>query len=587
MQKKYFQKLTLLLDQTDRRLVVRLFFAFLITSIIETIGVASVFPAMSMIANEGSAVSVYASSFLKGAGVVDPSNQKAVAICFFVAVVVVANILSLFILRASSRASNIIEKNISSRLFKSYLSRPYPYFLKNHTSNLHRNVLTEVSLIKTGIIVPLLNIFSKALTAFFIFVLLVYVSPIPTVGGIFILSALYFLITVIFQRGLDDIGKKRYHLSGKLNKLSLESLTGVREVKLFAAQRQITKDFETMATKLASYKTHAQFITGSPRYIIEALILTIAGVSLVYFIRQGESLVDYLPVMTLYVVAIYRMMPLFQSVYVGVSNLNFNYGALEKVVTEFQLDEGSFDNREEGVNLSKPLKGKEFTAIAFSDVRFSYEEDQDDVLKDISFSIDTGQIVGLFGLSGSGKTTILDMILGLIKPTSGEANVYSTHYKDNPMKAVGYVPQKLYLVDGSVAENIAFGQNLDDINMGQVKKACQLAQIDSLIEGLDDGYLTPIGENASRLSGGQRQRLAIARALYHDPDILILDEATNGLDHETENNILDHILTLTGKTIVLVSHHKSVMSFCDVIYKLSKGEIVSIMTKQEFKKNES
>lgn len=583
LKNKYFQKLAVLLNKDDRYLVLKLFAAFVVTSIIETAGVASVLPAISMVVNEGSTTAGYISDVFSAIGIEDAGEQKIWAVLFFVGVVVFANILGLFILRASCKASNIIEKNISARLLKSYLSRPYPYFLNNHTSNLHRNVLTEVSLIKTGIIVPMLNIFSKALTAACIMGLLFYVSPVPTLVGLAALIVLYGAMTLVFQKGLNETGQKRYSFAGALNKLSLESLTGVREVKLFGAQKQVADDFQNIATKLAGYKTQAQFISGSPRYMIEALILMVAGAALVYSVQDGLVLVDYLPIITLYVVAIYRMMPLFQAVYVGVSSLQFNYGSLEKVVAEF----GHGKDRKKHKTIKKtPAKGKKKIAIAFSDVNFVYEEKKAKILDGFNLEIKRGQIVGLFGASGSGKTTILDLMLGLIQPVSGEVSVFSEKKGDNLSRVIGYVPQKLYLRDSTVAENVAFGETMTKINLKKVKKACKMAQIDDVIEALDDGYLTQIGENAARLSGGQRQRLAIARALYHDPEILILDEATNGLDEKTENSILNNILTLKGKTIVLVSHHKSVMSFCDVIYKLAKGQAVDIITKKELEKSE-
>lgn len=583
LKNKYFQKLAVLLNKDDRYLVLKLFAAFVVTSIIETAGVASVLPAISMVVNEGSTTAGYISDVFSAIGIEDAGEQKIWAVLFFVGVVVFANILGLFILRASCKASNIIEKNISARLLKSYLSRPYPYFLNNHTSNLHRNVLTEVSLIKTGIIVPMLNIFSKALTAACIMGLLFYVSPVPTLVGLVALIVLYGAMTLVFQKGLNETGRKRYSFAGALNKLSLESLTGVREVKLFGAQKQVADDFQNIATKLAGYKTQAQFISGSPRYMIEALILMVAGAALVYSVQDGLVLVDYLPIITLYVVAIYRMMPLFQAVYVGVSSLQFNYGSLEKVVAEF--DHGK-DRKKHKTIKKTPAKGKKKIAIAFSDVNFVYEEKKAKILDGFNLEIKRGQIVGLFGASGSGKTTILDLMLGLIQPVSGEVSVFSEKKGDNLSRVIGYVPQKLYLRDSTVAENVAFGETMTKINLKKVKKACKMAQIDDVIEALDDGYLTQIGENAARLSGGQRQRLAIARALYHDPEILILDEATNGLDEKTENSILNNILTLKGKTIVLVSHHKSVMSFCDVIYKLAKGQAVDIITKKELEKSE-
>jgi ABC-type multidrug transport system fused ATPase/permease subunit len=359
-----------------------------------------------------------------------------------------------------------------------------------------------------------------------------------------------------------------------------EAFGATKEIKVGGLEQIYIKLFSNSAKVFSRNQSSSQVIAQLPRFILEALVFAGILLIVVYLMSQTGSFNSAIPTVSLYVFAGYRLMPALQQMYASLTSLSFVGPSVDKLTEDLKNLKPFNSNQDQSI-LSLNKK------IILKNIYYNYPNASRTTLKDINLSIPANSIVGFVGPTGSGKTTVVDIILGLLEPQRGtlevDGKIITQQNSRSWQRSIGYVPQQIFLSDDTIAANIAFGLELKDFNQKAVEDAAKVANIHNFVlEELPKQYQTKIGERGVRLSGGQRQRIGIARALYHNPKVLVLDEATSALDNQTEKVIMDAINNLTKHvTIILIAHRLSTIKKCDQIFLLENGEIKNQGTYEE------
>ena len=388
----------------------------------------------------------------------------------------------------------------------------------------------------------------------------------------FSLASVYGIIFYFLRNYLNLLGDKRLKSNEQRFIAVSEAFGAAKEIKVGGLEKIYIKLFSKAAKIFAITMSSAQVVAQLPRFILEGIAFAGIMSILLYLIAQKGTMISALPIISLYVFAGYRLMPSLQQVYTSFTNLRYTSSSLDLLSNEVKNLKPLILNQDKSI---LPLNKK----ITLNNIHYNYPDTSSSALKDINLNISANSIVGFVGRSGSGKTTAVDVILGLLEPQKGSLQVDGkviTKYNTRAwQRSIGYVPQHIYLLDDTIINNIAFGVDNKNINQDWVKKACKIANLEEYIDELPKKHHTIIGEGGIRLSGGQRQRIGIARALYHNPRVLILDEATSALDNETEQTVMNAINNL-GKdiTIILIAHRLNTVKNCDTIFKLERGKLV-------------
>ncbi len=584
-----FFKLLSFLERNEKIQFVFLFGMILVMALFDVLGVASIFPLMASLADpaiiETNSYLLYLYEFFEFD---NPNNflffLGGIVFCIFVFSLVFKSITIYLQLRFTAK----IDYSISKKLFQGYLGHPYSWFLNRHSAELGKTLLSEVTTVVQGAILPITVILAQGATVIAILILLIVINPkISIIMGIVLISA-YVSIFFIVNRYLAFIGKKRLEANEQRYKAVSEGFGAIKEVKLGGLEEAFSLNFNRPAKNFASYHASSQAILQLPRYLLEAILFGGMLLLMLYLLGDDAYSKNFLPLIALYAFAGYRVMPAVQLVYSSFSQLRYHQAAFENLHKDYM---SIFVNEANLENLSEPISFNK--TIQLQDVSYAYPLAEKTALKDINITIKCKQTIAFVGSTGSGKTTLADIILGILSPKNGsliiDEQIITEKNKRGWQKLIGYVPQNIYLADASVAENIAFGVEPSKIDYDQVKKAAMVANLDNFIEeDMPNGYKSEVGERGVRLSGGQRQRIGIARAMYHQPDILILDEATSALDNVTEHEVMDAINALGQEiTIILIAHRLSTVQSCDNLYFLQDGRIEDHGTFDELmKKNQ-
>lgn len=467
----------------------------------------------------------------------------------------------------------MLEHSIGVRLMQKYLHQPYHWFLNSHSANLGKNILSEVRNVVIQSISPLINLIAQSILVIMILSMLFYVNFYLTFLSILILGTSYLIVFKLTTRKLGKLGHESI-LANKLRFWTLnDAFSAIKQVKTSELENVYLKRFIKPSKIYVGSQTTSNLIAQIPRYILEAVIFGGLLTVLMYLIKSTGSLEKSLPTISLFAFAGYKLTPSMQQIFAAISNLKFSSPALTNLSSN--LSKLKIKNN----NLEKIKEIKFTKSITLKNVFYSFPNSTIQTINKVNLKIDAKSTVGIVGITGSGKTTLVDIILGLLKPQKGtlsiDDNVICKENIKSWKKIIGYVPQEIYLSDESIAANIAFGIEYNKINYLRLKFAARIANLHNFItRSLPKGYSTIIGERGIRLSGGQRQRIGLARALYHKPKVLILDEATSSLDNMTEKLIMKEIKKLNHKiTIIIIAHRLSTVRRCDKIFLLDKGKI--------------
>jgi ATP-binding cassette, subfamily B, bacterial PglK len=570
----HLQQFLVLVTPGERRRLALLLVGMILMGVIEALGVSSILPFIAVLANpEMISTNVYLAG-LYAFGKFDGVQSFLIFLAALaLALIVVANAFALFINWCIIRIANSLGHALSMRMIQGYLAQPYAFFFSRHSTNLALNTADHVIGVINGVLLPALQLLSKLAVAICLALLVIAVDPV--VAGTFaaVFGAVYLLIFRLIRRRLAVLGEQ--NLAGNRTKFrSASSLfQGIKDLKVLGREAYYLDIFERSSREAARSQALQGIITLVPRYVVETIAIGgMLAVAIYLLVKEGD-LGRALPVLAVYALAAYRLAPVLQSIFASLTQIRFNLPSVELLA-------GEAASLEQAVGAAAPQPALPFwRQIELRNVGFRYPGTDADVLRGVTLSVPRNATVGIVGATGAGKTTLVDILLGLIVPQEGMLCVDGTLIDQSNARAwrsrIGYVPQSIYLSEESVAANIAFGITPEKIDQGRVAAAALIANIhDFVATELPQGYATSIGERGVRLSGGQRQRLGIARALYSDPEVLILDEATSSLDTMTEDAVIDAIRKLSHrKTIIAIAHRMTTLQNCDVIYLLANGQI--------------
>ncbi|MEK7356039.1 MAG: ABC transporter ATP-binding protein [Bdellovibrionota bacterium] len=572
----FIKKILELFTTDERRTIYRLLMLVVLMAGLETLGVASIMPFIAVLANpEKVESSPYLHAFYTNAGFTNRQNFE-----FFLGLLVLFIFVGSVVVRGFTtwrlnRFVHLSTYTISRRLVYGYLHKPYEWFLHRHSSDLGKTILTEVEQVVGEALMPFLNLIAYGAVVFAIIALLMVVNPELTIYAGLSLGLAYGAIYVLFHKRLSQLGSERFAANKLRFQILSEAFGGIKELKVRRLEDVFVDRYSTPSKCYAVNKANAQAAMLLPRFALEVLIFGGMLVLLLYLMRTSNGIQEALPIITLYAFAGYRLAPALQQVYSQIANLRF----AEPVLAHMHREVTSVTSEPSSKTVAEKIRFEK--SIVLSNVTFKYPQSERAALKDINLEISKRKTIGLVGETGSGKTTLVDIILGLLRPTQGSLKIDDQIITEGNsvgwQKNIGYVSQSIYLADDSIAANIAFGIPENQIDLKAVERAARIANLhDYVVNELPDGYRTKVGERGVRLSGGQRQRIAIARALYHGPQVLILDEATSALDNLTEQYVMDAIRNLKhAVTVVVIAHRLTTVRDCDEIFLLSHGSIVA------------
>lgn len=472
--------------------------------------------------------------------------------------------------------------NLSMRLLHSYLEKPYAYFLKVNSSELQTYIIGEVSSMTNGVIIPFIEIISRSLVSVTIFALLLLVDTQIALIMFGSLGSAYLIIYLARQRFLKRIGQHRINMNMLRFKNLRELLGGIKTVKVYNEESFFYERFRYASYEFNNVQPKYNLILVSPRYILEFLAFgTILTVTVVLYSSYG-NIQSAIPRLSLYAVAGYRLLPALQGAFAAAGKVKHNLPILDRLYDDLAI---SLTLEKDNQAPQPQISFQE--NIQIQNLLFRYENSDQDILKGLNLQIPKGETVAFVGATGSGKSTLIDIIVGLLQPTSGHIQIDDTYLTPGNAQAwqknIAYVPQDVFLFDDTVARNIAIGQKEADIDEDRLAKAAKAADIHDFIKTeLKDGFQSEIGENGVRLSGGQRQRLGLARALYRHPQVLVLDEATSALDSITEKGIIDALSSFSQNiTTIIIAHRLSTVRHADCIYIMEEGKVVATGTYED------
>ena len=473
---------------------------------------------------------------------------------------------------------------ISTRLLQAYLGQPYTWFLGHNSAEISKTVLNEVQALVTLVLVPSLRMLSSFILALGILLFLLLVDPVITLLSIGIIGGSYALFYLGFKGPLYRMGQRLRAANSIRFRLVQEATGGLKELKLLSLEGSYGQRFSRAAGDIADLEARGNFLREMPRFIMEALIFGVLLIAiLLLLIRNDGDISAAVPILGTFGLAILKLLPAMQQVYYGLASVRQGQPFLNAIHRDFEEAAGSSAAPVAGAGEALPLTRQ----IEVDAVSYSYPQQDRTALKALSLTVPAHTTVGIVGGTGAGKTTFVDLLLGLLTAQSGEIRVDGAVIDAARLpswrRSIGYVPQSIFLTDSTVAENIAFGTEAAEIDRAAVERAAKLASLHDFVTAeLPEGYNTIVGERGVRLSGGQRQRIGIARALYHDPQLLVLDEATSALDNLTERAVMDAIHNIGhDKTIIMIAHRLTTVVECDRIFLLEQGAVAASGTYDE------
>lgn len=573
-----------LLTHQQRRALLRLQVLVVLMAFAEVAGVFSIGPFMSLVVDtsileEGERLGkLYSLS-----GLAQPESflfWMGVVVFFVLAV---ASCFSVFTTWRLTRYGQELGAELSTRLYKHYMQQPWAFHASTSSASLLVKINSECTRLTGKVIIQLLQLNAKmTLSVVMLIAILVYDPIVALLGGL-VFSLAYGVLYRMARNRLVKSGRAVTQSTQQRTKLMQEGFGGIKDTLLLGRQAEFNQRFESASQILARAQSTSDILGKVPRYIMELVAYGSVILLILFLLALHEGdLSKILPVLAIYALAGFKLLPAFQQIYLSITQVRSNLASFSSLKDDLINSQNQDD--------ALPISGIERLSlkqrIELNDINFRYPSKQNLALSNFSIEIPSRQVVGLVGASGSGKSTAVDVLLGLLEPETGQLCVDGQPVSRTNLRAwqntVGYVPQSIFLADASIRENIAFGLPREVIDEHRIQQAVKMAHLEELVAGLPDGLNTRVGERGVQLSGGQRQRIGIARALYDDAEVLVLDEATSALDGITEKLVIDAIHDFSGKkTVIMIAHRLSTVRQCNRIYLLNKGQVVDYGTYDE------
>ena len=589
------KKLALFLNANEKKEGYKILIIIFLMSLLESFGVFSVFPFISIIdgsiSDENKYLKIINNLLYQFFNIKEKYFVFTVGIFTFI-ILTSSIIFKVYTIYKLNSYVEMLRHSISNRLISSYLSQSYSFFLNSNSGVLSKNLLSDVDHLIGNVYRPAILMITGFFLVITFSIMLFLVDPYITVLITVIFGGIYYVSYTLIKSKVLKLGHDLFESNEGRFLSSSEAFGGIKDIKLLGSEEVYLKNFFNYSKKYSKTITKEQLISQLPNFIIEWAIFGGLIVVLLLFIYTNNFNVDsneiakVLPIITLLGLSAYKVKPAVQNIFQGMNSINYGGAIIDSLEKDIIIHK-NFPKTENQYSFeSNSLNGY----IKFKNLYFRYSRKSKYTLSNINLNIPLRKMTGVIGSTGSGKTTLVDLILGLLEANSGFISIDNKVLKKSNInswqKKLGYVPQNIYLLDSTLTENIAFGIPKSEIDFQKVIESAKLAQIHDPIQKMPQKYDTNVGERGVRLSGGQRQRIGIARALYRNPSVLILDEATSALDTITEKKVMNGIYNLSKSlTIIIIAHRLETIRNCDQLVILKNGLIDSVGDYQELKKN--
>jgi ABC-type multidrug transport system fused ATPase/permease subunit len=560
------------LDVRRKRQFFFLLLLMVSASLAEIVSIGAIFPLLTVLSNPDKTPDSSLLSLVLSINDTNPSKQFLLVTVIFCIVTILANMVRVLLLWATAKFSFGVGSDLGTMIYNNVLKQPYIVHLNSNSSEIINTITLKMQQ-SIGILLNILNIISSGLIAVSICITLLYIDFIVAVSVFFFLGLIYVMLSRVMHKRLLVNSHNISDRSTDIIQTLQEGLSGIRDVLISNLQGLYCSQYRKADLPLKQAQAENSFIGASPRFLVEGLSLIIMAIAAYFLSSSSQDINSAIPVLGTLALGAQRLIPLVQNIYLGWVNIRGSQASLIEVITilDLPLPKYELDN--------VPVKPLSFQKhITMNNICFQYASGQANILNDVTFKIEKGARVGFVGTTGSGKSTLLDVIMGLLVPSSGELLVDDIVVDFSDVRGwhmhIAHVPQSIYLTDTTIAENIAFGTPIDQIDLARVIAAAKLAQVAETIDSFQDGYQTRVGERGVKLSGGQRQRIGIARALYKKANVIIFDEATSALDEKTELDLIAAIRSLSKElTILTVAHRTSTIAECSTVYRVENGRV--------------
>ena len=569
-----------LIEKNLKLKVIYLFFLTLIGTFLETLGVGIILPVLTLIVQGKEALQEMLNKIpflidqkINLANYTD-NDLIVYSIGLIILIFFLKTIFFIFLIWRQNQFAYLVDSSLSKRLFSFYLSKNYLFHAQRNSSELFRNIIDEVKSFRHFVITSSLTLFIEILVLVSIASLIIFLQPIPAIVAAFSIAICLMIFSKINKKRLSKIGKDRqYHDALKIQHLN-QGLNGIKEIKLSSKENEFSSIFNKH--NLISIKSTAehQFWISIPKYVLEFIGVFVFMVIAIFITKKGFDLKVFLPTIGLIAAATFRLLPSANRIIQSINNIRFGLPSANTLSNELKITKTKII--QEKLNNKLPIN---FEKLNFENISFCYPNSENNIIENVNFEISKGDKIGILGPSGSGKSTLIDVVTGLLQPTSGRIKLNNLNVnlaQKDWYKKIGYVSQFIFLIDDSIKKNIAFGIEDNKINPDLINKSINFAELTEFVHNSIHGIDTKIGEFGARISGGQRQRIGIARAIYSNSEILVLDEATSAVDLQTEEKIIKNINSLSKKTIIIISHRMSTIKDCNKIFEIKNNNLRQI-----------
>ncbi|MGM9563530.1 MAG: ABC transporter ATP-binding protein [Faecousia sp.] len=579
---KLTKKLFYIFSVKQRWQFAGLFLLQLIETCLDFLSISLILPFVNVLISAGSMQDSW--WYILITGLLHTSSTKSVLLfltLLMIVIYIVKNLFILLVMTVRIRFIGTSKIKMGTRMMQCYMQKPYTFHLQRNTSEIIRNINGDVN----GAFTVISSIFSLISDILIVAALTVYLFAVDYVMTLGIMAALAVCSCVYFlfvRRKVRTTGQETRKITARMYKAIQQAMGGIKEVKVMGREKFFSDVYAEAGAESVRLNCRYSIINAIPARLIETLCMcTILGIIAVK-IACGEDLSTVVPSLSAFAIAAIRLLPRANSINGCINSITYSMPSLEALYDDLTESDREEEERqkmiEEKKQRHKAVEPGNERHIFARNLTYTYPNKQEPVLKNVNLTIRDGETVGIVGVTGAGKTTLVDLLLGLLKPDSGTVcygamDIYEDYAQWQ--KHIGYIPQNIYLVDDTVRNNVALGVEEEKIDEDAVWQALENAQLADFVRSLEDGLDTVIGERGVRISGGQRQRIGIARALYYDPEILFFDEATSSLDNETEAAVMESINALgSRKTMIIVAHRLTTLRDCDHIYKVEDGNVV-------------
>lgn len=589
---KVYRQVAYVLNKEQKKKSIWVFFTMLICSCLELLGVSIMAPFLESVVNSDELSSKWYMSWFYNIYPDISSTDIMLILCVcFMFIYIIKNLFMIYSAKVQSTFAASFQRENFVRMLTSYLSRPYEFFLNNNSGLLARYVENDVHAVYQILIAGFVML-AESLTIVMIGIFLIVTDWIIAIASLMLAVVCFLVIIICFKGKIKAAGRENRDASAEQHKHSLQAINGIKEITVLDRKEVFLDEYERVSIRFEKSNRTYEFLNACPDRILEGICISgFMGIACIRII-MGGNINTFIPVLGTFAMGAFKILPSISKISSRINTIIYYMPGLNNCYENFKEVE-NYNQNETSKAISSEgndnLGNIKFTdKLTLTDLVWKYDRAKAPVINGLELNINKGESVAFIGPSGAGKTTLADIVLGLLPVQSGAVLMDGVDIKTIPRSwahIIGYVPQSVFLIDDTIKRNIAFGLPEDKIDEDKVWKALEQAQLRGYIESLPDKLETEVGERGIKLSGGQRQRIAIARALYEDPDILVLDEATSALDTETETAVMESIDALQGtKTLIIVAHRLSTIRNCDKIYEINGG-VATLQDKEKILAN--